>query len=97
MLHRPRPDTLRSGNRSTSVPTREDGNRVEAHPALAEGAALDGVFFEDVAALAVGYDWLYGALMHEDRVVIRIGEDIKVESSPDVSFQLALRYRPPAD
>ena len=28
---------------------------------------------------------------------LSVGEDIKVESSPDVSFQLALRYRPPSD
>jgi hypothetical protein len=46
-------------------------NRVESHPALTEDAGFDGAFIEDVAALAVGYDWSYGALTNEDRVVIR--------------------------
>ena len=35
----------------------------------------------------------YGMMLEDQPAA----EDIKVESSPDVSFQLALRYRPPAD
>ena len=34
------------------------------------------------------------AVLGEPSVILSFGEDIKVGSSPDVSFQLALRYRP---
>lgn len=46
-------------------------NRVESHPALAGAGGLDGTLMDDVAALAVGYDWLHGALTDEDRAYLR--------------------------
>lgn len=42
-------------------------NRVENAPVMNGGGGLDGEFMGNVAALAVGYDWLYGALTAEDR------------------------------
>ncbi len=46
-------------------------NRIENHPALTGEGGFDGDLLEDVAALAVGYDWLYDALSHEDRAALR--------------------------
>ena len=41
------------------------------HPAMASNGGFDGAFMEDVAALAVGYDWLYHALSEDDRAPLR--------------------------
>ena len=46
-------------------------NRIENHPALAADEGFDNVLMEDVSALAIGYDWLYDALSHEDRAALR--------------------------
>lgn len=47
-------------------------NRIEAYPALTGTDGFDGALLEDVAALAVGYDWLYGALSQDDRAGVRL-------------------------
>ena len=46
-------------------------NRIENHPAMAADEGFDNVLMEDVSALAIGYDWLYDALSHEDRAALR--------------------------
>jgi hypothetical protein len=46
-------------------------NRVESHPTMTAGGGFDGQFMEDVATLAVGYDWLYYALSDADRALLR--------------------------
>jgi hypothetical protein len=46
-------------------------NRIESHPAMATDGGFDSAFMEDVAALAVGYDWMYHALSEDDRQVLR--------------------------
>ncbi len=46
-------------------------NRIENHPAMASNGGFDGAFMGDVAALAVGYDWLYHALSDDDRAPLR--------------------------
>jgi hypothetical protein len=46
-------------------------NRIESHPAMSADGGFDGAFMEDVAALAVGYDWMYHALSEDDRQVLR--------------------------
>ncbi len=46
-------------------------NRIENHPALRGEEGFDSLLMEDVSALAVGYDWLYDALSHEDRAALR--------------------------
>lgn len=46
-------------------------NRVESDPAMTGEGGLDGAFFEHVAALAVGYDWLYDSLSDDDRAALR--------------------------
>ncbi|NLF74715.1 MAG: hypothetical protein GX573_03395 [Chloroflexi bacterium] len=46
-------------------------NRVESHAALAGAGGLDGALLDDVAALALGYDWLHGALTDQDRAHLR--------------------------
>jgi hypothetical protein len=60
-------------------------NRVESDPAMLEDGGLSGEFMENVAALAVGYDWLYGALTTEDRAALR-----------DTLWRAAKRLRNPA-
>jgi hypothetical protein len=42
-------------------------NQVAADPVMNGEDGLDGAFFENVAALAVGYDWLYDRLTGDDR------------------------------
>ncbi|MGQ9849992.1 MAG: heparinase II/III domain-containing protein [Aggregatilineaceae bacterium] len=46
-------------------------NRVEMHPALQGTGGFDGALFDDVAALALGYDWMHSALTGEDRQALR--------------------------
>jgi hypothetical protein len=46
-------------------------NRVETHPALRGEGGFDGALLDDVAALALGYDWLHGALTADDRAALR--------------------------
>ncbi len=46
-------------------------NAVESDPVMDGSGGLDGPFMENVAALAVGYDWLYDALTAEDRAALR--------------------------
>jgi hypothetical protein len=46
-------------------------NRVESHPAMAANGGFDGPFMEDVAAIAIGYDWLYHTLSDADRALLR--------------------------
>jgi hypothetical protein len=60
-------------------------NRVEAHPVMAANGGFDGQFMEDVAALAVGYDWLYHTLSDSDRVSLQ-----------DTLWRAAKRLRNPA-
>jgi len=48
-------------------------NRVESDPAMSGNGGLSGPFMENVAGLAVGYDWLYHALTEADRTAL---EDI---------------------
>jgi len=47
-------------------------NRIEAHPVMqgSEGG-IDGQLLEDVAALAVGFDWMYHALTTDDRANVQ--------------------------
>ncbi|GAB4418733.1 MAG: hypothetical protein Kow00106_14830 [Anaerolineae bacterium] len=47
-------------------------NRVETHPALRGEDGFDGALFDDVSALAVGYDWLHGVLTADDRAALRL-------------------------
>ncbi len=49
----------------------EIAGQVESAPALTGAGGLDGTLFEHVAALAVGYDWLYDALNATDRAAIQ--------------------------
>lgn len=60
-------------------------NRVETDPAMTGDGALDGPLMENVAALAVGYDWLYSALTDADRAALR-----------DTLWRAAKRLRNPA-
>jgi len=46
-------------------------NRVETHTALLGTGGIDGALLDDVAALALGYDWLHGTLTGEDRAALR--------------------------
>lgn len=46
-------------------------NRVESHPALSGAGGLDGALIDDVAALALGYDWLHGTFTDQDRAYLR--------------------------
>ncbi len=46
-------------------------NRVEMHPALSGTGSLDGALLDNVAALALGYDWLHSALSSDDRAALR--------------------------
>jgi hypothetical protein len=45
--------------------------RLQSHPSLAGTGFWDGPFLEDVAALALAYDWLYPALNESDRAALR--------------------------
>ncbi|NLF75104.1 MAG: DUF4962 domain-containing protein [Chloroflexi bacterium] len=60
-------------------------NRVEMHPVMTGAGGFDGEFMEQVAALAVGYDWLYSALTGQDRAALR-----------DVLWRASVRLRDPA-
>ncbi|MBN2306337.1 MAG: DUF4962 domain-containing protein, partial [Anaerolineae bacterium] len=46
-------------------------NRVENDPGMTGAGGLDGGFMENVAALAIAYDWLYHALTTDDRAALR--------------------------
>ena len=46
-------------------------NAVESDPVMDASGGLDGTFMENVAALAVAYDWLYDALTPDDRAALR--------------------------
>ncbi|MBN1679823.1 MAG: DUF4962 domain-containing protein [Anaerolineae bacterium] len=46
-------------------------NRIEADPVMTREGGLTGQFMEDVAALAVGYDWLYRSLAENDRAELQ--------------------------
>ncbi len=60
-------------------------NRVETHPALTGTGGFDGALLEDVAALAVAYDWLHAALNDADRAALR-----------DTLWRASVRLRDPA-
>ncbi len=60
--------------------------RVRNHPVMSGAGGFDGEFMGDVSALAVGYDWLYGALTASDRAALR-----------DTLWQASAALRDPAN
>jgi hypothetical protein len=46
-------------------------NDIESDPVMSGSGGLSGAWMEDVAALAVGYDWLFNALSADDQTALQ--------------------------